>query len=146
MSYEFLPIPSASTATDPIHSPSDLRQRWRALMGELGFGERLLRFAFVGPDRRLLKVLSEMPIGRNPDSVLVDNLLTVLREVVGNHGPGSTVALLITRPGRGGISKTDERWAIALEDAAACQGVPIEPIYRANDEAIVLLGRKAQAA
>lgn len=146
MSNEFLPIPPAETATDPIHSPADLRQRWRALVGELGFGERLLRFAFVGPDRCLVKVLTEMPIDVNPDAVALESLMVALGELVVDVGPGSTVALLVTRPGRGGISKADKRWAFALEDAADSFGVPIEPIYRANDEAIVLLGRKAQAA
>ena len=48
---ELLPIPPVETATDPAHSAADMRQRWRALMGPLGFGERLLRFAFMGPDR-----------------------------------------------------------------------------------------------
>ena len=59
---ELVPIPPIETATDPIHSPADMRQRWRALMGPLGFGERLLRFSFVGPDRRMVKVLGEVPI------------------------------------------------------------------------------------
>ena len=31
-------IPPIDSATDPIHSPTDLGQRWRALMGPLGFG------------------------------------------------------------------------------------------------------------
>ena len=31
------------------YSAADLRQRWRALMGPLGFGERLLWFGFMGP-------------------------------------------------------------------------------------------------
>ena len=35
-------------------------------MGQLGFGERLLRFAFVGPDRRFIKVLSDVEIGPYP--------------------------------------------------------------------------------
>lgn len=137
VSYEFLPIPPVETATDPIHSPADLRQRWRALMGELGFGERLLRFAFVGPNRRLLKVLSEVPIGMNPDSGLIDDLMAALRTLVVDLGPGSTVALLITRPGRGGVAKADQRWAVALADAAKRCEVPIEPIFRANDDALV---------
>lgn len=146
MSNDLLPIPSADTATDPIHSPADLRQRWRALMGPLGFGERLLRFAFVGPDRCLLKVLSDMPIGPNPAPDTVDNLMAALSAVVSDLGEGSSVALLLTRPGVDGISKNDRRWASMLESAAERFDVAIEPILRANDDAIVLLGRKAQAA
>jgi len=44
-------LPHIETATDPVNSPADLRQRWRALMGPLGFGEQLLWFGFIGPDR-----------------------------------------------------------------------------------------------
>jgi hypothetical protein len=47
MTKEFLPIPPIESATDPIGFAADLRQRWRALMGEFGFGERLLWLAFV---------------------------------------------------------------------------------------------------
>ncbi|KMO77973.1 MAG: hypothetical protein HZB45_04005 [Mycolicibacterium rufum] len=74
--------PAVETATEPIRSPADLRQRWRALMGPLGFGERLLRFVLVGPDRCFLKVLSDV-------------------------------------------------------ECAADFDVPVEPFFRANDEAVV---------
>ena len=115
-------------------------------MGPLGFGERLLRFAFVGPDRRLLKVLSEMPVGTTPDPVALESLMLALGELIDDLGEGSTVALLLTRPGRGGISNADRRWALALVDAAQRFGVPIEPIFRANDDAVVLVGEVAKAA
>jgi hypothetical protein len=147
MSYhEFLPIPPAETATDPIASPADLRQRWRALMGTLGFGERLLWFAFIGPDRRLIKVASHVPVAASPGPALVENVMTALRVLVANVGEGSTVALLLSRSGVGGITDADRLWATALEDAANRFGVPIEPIFRANDEAIVLVSRRAKAA
>jgi hypothetical protein len=144
--HEFLPIPSAETATDPIASPADLRQRWRALMGPLGFGERRLWFAFVGPDRRLTKVLSHLTIGASPAPALVENLMAGLSVLVAEAGAGSTVAFLVSRPGVGGISNADRHWWAALTEAADQFGVPIEPIFRANDEAIVLVGRRAQAA
>jgi hypothetical protein len=136
---EFLPIPPTETATDPIGSPVDLQQRWRALMGQLGFGERLLRFAFVGPDRCMLKVLSEVPVTRTPDVDLVVNLMEALREIVAKFDADTTVALLLTRPGVGAISDADRHWSILLTDVADELGVPIEPIFRANDENLVLV-------
>ncbi|MDT5075626.1 MAG: hypothetical protein QOJ80_263 [Mycobacterium sp.] len=139
-----LPIPSAESATDPIGSPADLQQRWRALMGRLGFGERLLRFAFVGPDRRLVKVLSEVPIGVAPDHKLVESLMLGLGTLLYDFETGSTVALLITRPGRGGVSEADRRWGEALTQAANRFDVPIEPIFRANDDAILLVTPRAK--
>ena len=49
--FELLPIPPMDTATNPVYSAADLRKRWRALMGPLGFGERLLwfRLSRAGP-------------------------------------------------------------------------------------------------
>lgn len=141
-----LPIPPIESATDPITSPSDLKQRWRALVRELGFGERLLRFTFVGPDRCFLKVLSEVEIGLHPAPAVADNLMWSLRELVDGLGDGFTVALLLTRPGRGGLSNNDHRWCEALTAAAARHRVPIEPMFRANDEAIVVLRPRAKAA
>lgn len=141
-----LPIPPIDSATDPVGSTADLRERWRALMQELGFGERLLRFAFIGPDRRFIKVLSDVEIGLHPAPAVADNLMWALKEVLDGMGDGHTVALLLTRPGRGGLSNNDRRWCRALTSAAERHHVPIEPIFRANDEALVLVTPQATAA
>jgi hypothetical protein len=50
---------------------------------------------------------------------------------------GATVALLLTRPGRGPVSNLDRDWASLLTAAAVEYGVPLEPIFRANDEAVL---------
>jgi hypothetical protein len=134
---ELLPIPHIETATDPVHSAADLRQRWRALMGPLGFGERLLRFAFMGPDRCLIKMLGDVEIGPAPKRPVIENLMSALRELLCDMESNSTVALLLTRPGPGGISNLDRQWSMMLTDVAAEFGVPIEPVFRANDESLV---------
>jgi hypothetical protein len=134
-----LPIPPVDSATDPIGSAADLQQRWRALMQELGFGERLLRFVFVGPDRRLLKVLTDIEIGVRPSRGVIDDLMSRLRTVVDGLGEGHSLALLLSRPGRDGVSTNDRRWCAALTAAAGSFGVPLEPMFRANDEALVPL-------
>lgn len=106
-------------------------------MQELGFGERLLRFAFVGPDRCLIKVLTDVEIGPRPALAQADELMSALSTVVGGLGDGTTVALLLTRPGRGGLSHSDRAWHSALIASAERFDVPLEPIFRANDEALV---------
>jgi hypothetical protein len=142
---DFLPIPPIESATDPIYSPADLKQRWRALMQELGFGERLLRFAFVGPDRCLIKVLTDVEIGPRPVRAQVDELMSALSTLVGGFGDGTTVALLLTRPGRGGLSHSDRAWYSALIASAERFDVPLEPIFRANDESVVGLAPGLEA-
>ncbi|ORV19108.1 hypothetical protein [Mycobacterium celatum] len=134
---ELLPIPPVESATDPVYSAEDLRQRWRALMGPLGFGERMLWFAFVGPDRCLTKVLSHLPIRPRPHPEILNNLMSALRTLLDDVASGSTVALLLTRPGRGPVSPADQVWSKELTAMAAQFAVPLEPIFRANDESLV---------
>jgi hypothetical protein len=131
--------PPVESATDPVHSPADLCQRWRALMGPLGFGERLLWFAFVGPDRRMIKAMHQIPIPLSPKPSYGEQLFGQLREVLDDLGPRTTVALLVTRPGIGPVSNVDRRWATMLTEAARRFDVPIEPIFRANDASLVLV-------
>jgi hypothetical protein len=131
------PIPPIDTATDPVHSASDLRQRWRALMGPLGFGERLLWFSFLGPDRRLVKELGQVPVGRLPESRILKNLMSELHTLLCDMPSESTVALLLTGPGRDAISPAERQWARSLTEAAAEFDVPLRPIFRANDESIL---------
>ncbi|BBY29779.1 hypothetical protein [Mycolicibacterium sediminis] len=132
-----LPIPPAHTATDPIASPADLRQRWRALVGASTSDEHLLRFAFVGVDRRLITVLSEVPIHGIRPATLVDDLMVSLAVLVAGIGEGSSVAFLLTRPGTGGVSRADRAWVDALVAGAAEHGVPIEPVFQARGGDVV---------
>jgi hypothetical protein len=136
---ELLPIPPMETATDPVYSASDLRQRWRALMGPLGFGERLLWFGFLGPDRRLAKTLSHLAVGPRPRARTLKNLMSALRTLLDDMASGTTVALLLTGPGLGPICPADRVWSKSLNEAAQRFAVPLEPIFRANDESLLLI-------
>ena len=144
-SSDLLPIPPIETATDPVHSASDLRQRWRALIGPLGFGERLLWIGFVGRDRRLYKTMTQIPMPPRPRRDYVDDVLVRLHWILYEFEPGTTLAMLLTRPGVGGISQVDRQWAGLLTGVAAEREVQLEPIFRANDEALVLVEPESEA-
>ncbi|HUH70346.1 MAG TPA: hypothetical protein VLZ05_16685 [Mycobacterium sp.] len=133
---ELLPIPPIDTATDPVYSASDLRQRWRALMGPLGFGQKLLWFGFLGPDRRMMKALSQVAVGPRPQARFLKNLMSALRTLLDGMAPGTTVALLLTGPGHGPVSPADRLWSKSLTEMAERFTVPVEPIFRANDESL----------
>lgn len=114
-----------------------LGQRWRALMGPLGFAERLLWFGFIGPDRRFLKMLDHITVGPRPRTRLIKNVMSALHSLLSYDIPnGSSVALLLTRPGRGPVSSADRVWSKQLTEIAARFDVPLEPIFRANDEVL----------
>ena len=144
MAHPYLP-PLIETATDPIHSAADMGQRWRALMGPLGFGERLLWIGFVGPDRRMIKALSQLPLPPRPRRPIVVSAMTAVLDVLDGLMQDTTVAMLLTRPGRGPIADADRRWAALLTDVADAIGVPIEPVFRGNDDSIVLVEPEMRA-
>jgi hypothetical protein len=137
---ELLPIPPIQTACDPVYSTQDLRERWRALMGPLGFGTRLLWFGLIGPDRCFGKKLSRIPIRPRPRGRMVWNLMSSLRTLLDDLEAGTTVALLLSGPGRGPASTIELVWSKSLTDLAERFAVPLEPIFRANDESVALLG------
>jgi len=134
---ELLPIPPIDTATDPVYSAADMHQRWRALMGPLGFGEKLLWIGFVGPDRCMYKTFSQVPLGSRPKRGLVESVVSQLSRVLNELEQGTTVAMLLTRPGPGPISHLDRQWPSLLTEVATEFGVPLEPVFRANDDSLV---------
>ena len=87
----------------------------------------------------MYRTLSQVAIGRSPDRRLIDNLLAALTSVLADFEPDTSVALLLSRPGDDGVSADDRRWAQALNHAADRSGLMIEPIFRANDCAIVAI-------
>ncbi|HEY1842566.1 MAG TPA: hypothetical protein VGG53_20560 [Mycobacterium sp.] len=137
---ELLPIPPIQTACDPVHSIDDLRQRWRALMGPLGFGTRLLWFGLIGPDRCFGQKISRVALRPRPRGPVVWNLMSSLRTLLDDLEPGTTVALLLSGPGRGPTSTIELMWSKSLTDMAARLSIPLEPIFRANDVSVALLG------
>jgi hypothetical protein len=144
MAHPYTP-PPIETATDPIHSAADMGQRWRAVMGRLGFSERLLWIGFVGPDRRMVKALSQVPLGPRPKRPIIASTMAALVEVLDGLKDGTTVALLLTRPGKGPVSDSDRRWSTLLTEVAAEFCVPIEPVFRANDESLVQVEPELEA-
>jgi hypothetical protein len=134
---ELLPIPPLESAADPLHSPADLRQRWRALMGPLGFGRRLLWVGFLACDRRLYTTMTQIPMPPFPRRDYVDDVLVRLHWILYEFETGTTPALLITRPGVGGVSDLDRQWAALLTEVAAERDLRLEAIFRANDESLV---------
>lgn len=132
-----LPIPPLDTATDPVRSPADIGQRWRALIGPLAFARPLLHFLFVGPDRCFVKVLTEVEVDPTPDPTYIARLMAIIAELLEDGPPGTTVAFLLTRPGHDRVSATDRQWGAVISEQAAELGIPIEPFFRANGDALV---------
>ncbi len=121
--------------------------RWRALMGRLGFTERMLWVGFVGPDCCMPKILADLQRPGRPNAGMADSLMDEMSAVLDDEfEPGTSVALLLTGPGRGPVSASRLQWAAMLSASAARYGVPLQPIFSADDHDLVEVEQPLQRA
>ncbi len=140
-------LPCLPSPDDPMPDQRALHERWCALMGPLGFSTRSLWFARVDVDRRMVPPLvqiDECPV--TPDPAGVRRLLGHARTFVDEEAPDGSLAVLLSRPGRGAITDDDREWARALIDAGRYTRVPLEPLHLATDEVLIPLAPDALAA
>lgn len=83
------------------------------------------------------KVLTQMPIGRWPNRAVVEELLSGLGRMLSEIAPGSSLALLVSRPGFDHVSADDRRWSDVLTQTARGLSIELEPLFRANDGSLV---------
>jgi len=121
----------------PIRSQHDLYLHWRALMGPLGFSERLLWISFVGRDGAMLPHLTQIAdLPTYPGIAVVDNLMEVCQRELWESVERGSVAMLLSRPGQAPLTDSDRAWARALVTAADRADLPLHPVHLANDEAL----------
>jgi hypothetical protein len=125
----------------PVRSQADLHRHWRALMGQLGFGERrifLQLFLIDGTCTPVVLDITEIP--DLPDPATADGLMRFCDLALRNFGEsGMRVGLLYARPGSRRRTSTDLGWATLLTDAARRHGIPLHPIHLANDEELTVV-------
>jgi hypothetical protein len=132
------PSPSAPSPADfpPIRSQADLEHLWRTLVGPSAFARRSVWFTILDAEQRstpALVQIDELP--QAPGDRGLDNLVEVCEHLI---EPGGSVAFLLTRPGRGGMTADDRAWARALTAAVRRAGLPAWPVHRANRDELVV--------
>ncbi|WP_426560330.1 hypothetical protein ACPPVT_11505 [Angustibacter sp. McL0619] len=102
-----------------VRTDDDLREHWQSLMGPDGFGRRSLWLAFF--DAGAVPVPTLVPIDDIPERPVpelgqsLDHIAAELRATT----DVDSVAVLLTRPGGGGMSEADREWARFLYDSTA---------------------------
>jgi hypothetical protein len=123
-----------------IRTQHHLYRHWRALMGELGFSERLLWCAFIDAGGFMTPVLSQIAdVPLFPDDRFVANLIGIFDTVLREEVSGGSVAVLLSRPGRAYVTDSDRAWGRELTAAAERAGVSMRPVHLANDEDLRVL-------
>ena len=124
----------------PVRTDADLRQRWRALMGELGFAGHSLWMNLVDRGGRMTPMLMQVEaLDEHPEVRMLDNLMGICAELVADVEPGGRPAFLLTRPGSAALNEWDRRWARGLVESAGRCGLPLWPVHRANDEVLLVV-------
>ena len=144
---ELLPIPPIETATDP----DALGYRPAPEMACPDGPARIWATAPVGRVRRTRPLHDQ---GDQPGATgvhrqrrsLPNQSCRRLHDVLTDFATGTTVAFLLTRPGTGPISHLDRQWSVLLTELAGDHGIPIEQIFRANDDSLVLVEPEMSAA
>ncbi|PVG81781.1 hypothetical protein DDE18_17605 [Nocardioides gansuensis] len=117
-----------------VRTQADLHRHWRAMMGELGFGQRQLWFQFFDADGRCTPVVQQVTdVPELPDTEMLANLMAICDQLLTDLVPDGSVAFLWARPGRPGLIASDRAWAAGLAKAAADAGVRSHPVHLAND-------------
>jgi len=138
------PSPRRPEDTPPIRTQADLEEHWRALMGPLGFGTRSIWMQILDDENRCTPVLMQIEeLPRVPGEDDTDGMRRLLEHF---REDGGSVAFLVTRPGRAGMSSSDRAWATSLTDAVRRAGLRPWPVHRANDQELAVCSADDLAA
>jgi hypothetical protein len=120
-----------------IRHQSDLRRMWELLMQPLGFRSTSVWVTFIGADARPTRFLVEIAESEQlPEPHEVANLFDVLEQVCADEGEGTSVAFLVSRPGRDRVNAFDRSLAARLLGGARSSHLHCHPIHVANDVAV----------
>ena len=123
-----------------LRTQTDVQRMWELLMQPLGFAALSLWVTFVdhrdAPIPMLLQVTEDDEV---PTIDEVGSLCDVLRHVVDERRDISSVAFLLSRPGRGGLIPSDRQLAHRLIAGAQAVGLPCAPVHVANDVAVLAI-------
>jgi hypothetical protein len=118
-----------------VRTPAELFAVWEGLMGPGGFGTASLWLIFFDAEHRLQPVISPIEdIPAEPDAALIDALASILDEPLAD-GPGSSAALLLSRPGPVQMTAADRRWAQALR-AGLSERLAAWPLHLATRDRV----------
>ncbi|KAA1426551.1 hypothetical protein [Nocardioides antri] len=131
--------PSREPHFPVLTTDADVTTMWRTIIEPLGWHTRRMYFVLVDPDGRPhpnVVELDEMPTAFGADDAArFVELLAML--VSGLGGDACSVALMLARPGGGGLSEDDRGMCRELYAAARAADVRLELLHVATDTAII---------
>jgi hypothetical protein len=120
-----------------IQTQAELERLWKSEVSLPSDHEYRLWLLRIDPDRRAVPRIIEIVGAVDPpdtDDDTMAGLVMLLSRLV-EAEPGSSIAALRSRPGRG-VRTEDREWAHALRAAAAQAVVPMEVVHLLTDAGI----------
>jgi hypothetical protein len=120
-----------------VRNQNHVQRMWELLMQPLGFGSTSIWVTFIGSDDRPTRFLLEIAESEQlPEPHEVANLFDVLEQICTDEGEGTSLAFLVTRPGRDSVNAFDRDLAGRLMTGARASSLHCHPIHVANDLAV----------
>lgn len=116
----------------PVTTADDLHRTWRALMGELGFSAPAIWLLIVSGDGRAVHLVQMAEVHEAPSVDQAETLADMCADLL-SECPGSSVEVLLTRPGGPNLSRWDRLTAERLRGEFTSRGLTRFPLHRAND-------------
>ncbi|WP_051706883.1 hypothetical protein [Nocardioides aequoreus] len=122
-----------------LRTQSDVQRLWELLMRPLGFSSTTVWLCAVEEDGRPIPHLSQVGDPgdqRVPSSAQVAAFVDLLRRLSAEADEAIGFAVLLSRPGRSGLSDDDRRFAADLLRDCREAGVTCHPVHVADDVAV----------
>lgn len=128
----------------PLHRSlehlDDLAAAWATIDGGHGYAAPQLFILVIGPDHHATPHvigLYDEHMSDGPDQEMLGHLVDRLAEVLDEHAPGGSVAMMKARPGRQpSLTSADRRWVHGLHRALRSAPFASRPLFFATEAGV----------
>jgi hypothetical protein len=125
--------PRYSPHDEPLRTDTEILARIGQLIPASAREWRSLVLFFLDGQARTLPVVVPIDdVPEDPEPAVLENLCWILSQVLGEHEPGASVVIMLTRPGAARADGSDLLWRERMGDAAAKQGVRVRLVCLAT--------------
>lgn len=125
-----------------LHTQADVHRLWELLMGPLGFASVSVWVVPVDEQGATLRHITKVEDDgdqRLPTTKELHALVDVLAELAREDDEVVGYAVLLSRPGRHGLTDTDRRFAADVLAAFRDTGIRCLPVHVADDQAVMAI-------
>lgn len=125
----------------PLITDAQVLDRMGSCMARQSPAGRSLWIMFIDPVGVQLPVIVPLEdVPENPEPAGAHAVCHMTAGVLSDAAPGGSAVIALARPGTGQVRESDQRWASALREAAASEGMTLRMVCLATWDGIRELG------